>query len=200
MRPDSRVWGDYLKAFTRIVQKVSALIGNIEPDLLPVRLYVAGGAALHLRTGARITEDIDGTFSRRVFLNDDIQAAYKDPDGRARFLYLDRNCNDSLGLLHEDAYKDSELVELEGTDSHILEVRVLSPLDLAVSKLARFNELDREDIQVLARERLIDPGSLRKRAEEALGGYVGNLASVRTSIDLACNLVKETQARQSRQP
>lgn len=194
MRPDRRAWDEYLKAFTKIMQKVTAQLGNTDPKLLPIRLYVAGGAALHLRTGARLTEDIDGVFSRRVVLKEDIQVAYKDPDGRARLLYLDRNYNDTLGLMHESAYDDSEPIELPGTDPRILEVRLLSPVDLAISKLSRFNDRDREDVEVLAREKLIDANTLRQRAEEALAGYVGNVDALRTSIDLACNLVMAAQS------
>ena len=195
MRPDRRASREYLQAFAEIVRKISAQLSGIDRKLLPVRLYVAGGAALHLRTGARISEDIDGVFSRRVVLKDNLQVAYKGPDGRARLLYLDRNYNDTLGLMHEDAYDDSERLELPGIDTGILELRVLSPVDLAVSKLARFGDADREDIEILAREKLIDPGSLRKRAEEALKGYVGDLAAVRTSIDLASQLVAAAQRR-----
>jgi hypothetical protein len=198
LQPDRRAWDEYLKAFTEIIGKITAQLGKVDRRLLPIRLYVAGGAALHLRTGARLTEDIDAVFSRRVVLKDDIQAAYRDPDGRARLLYLDRNYNDSLGLMHEDAYDDSEPVELPGTDPRILEVRALSPVDLAVSKLARFGDQDREDIELLAREKLIDAPRLRKRAEEALKGYVGDVDAVRTSIDLACNLVAAVQGRGAR--
>ncbi|MGQ0652953.1 MAG: DUF6036 family nucleotidyltransferase [Betaproteobacteria bacterium] len=80
-------------------------------------------------------------------------------------------------------------------DARILEVRALSPLDLAVSKLSRFNDTDRGDIEVLARENLIDAASLRRRAEEALQNYVGNTAEIRTSIELACNLITNAQQR-----
>ncbi len=198
MRPDRRASREYLEAFAEIVRKIAAQLTGIDRKLLPVRLYVAGGAALHLRTGARISEDIDGVFSRRLVLKDDLQVAYKGPDGRARLLYLDRNYNDTLGLLHENAYDDAERLELAGTDPGVLEVRVLSPVDLAVSKLARFGDADREDIEILAREKLIDPGRLRKRAEEALKGYVGEVDAVRTSIDLACNLAAAVQRRGGR--
>ena len=193
MRPDRRASREYLQAFAEIVQKITAQLAGIDRKLLPVRLYVAGGAALHLRTGARISEDIDAVFSRRVVLKDDLQVAYKGPDGRARLLYLDRNYNDTLGLMHEDAYDDSERLELPGTDPGICEVRVLAPIDLAVSKLSRFGDADREDIETLAREKLIDARSLRSRAEEALKGYVGDLDAVRTSIELASNLVDAVQ-------
>jgi hypothetical protein len=45
---------------------------------------------------------------------------------------------------------------------------------------------------LLTREGLIDWASLRKRAEEALGGNVGDLNSVRNSIDIACRLIEPT--------
>jgi hypothetical protein len=137
-----------------------------------------------------VTADVDAVFSRRVAIHDDLEVSYRDTDGRARLLYLDRNYNDTLGLLHQNAYQDSERVELPGIDNAILEVRVLSPLDLAVSKLSRFSDQDREDVELLAREALIDAGALRARAEDALGGYVGDVKSVQTSIDLACRLVE----------
>lgn len=190
MRPDPRAQPGYIEAMTRILAKVAAALADVNPKRLPVRLYVAGGAALHLRTGSRVTADIDATFSQRVLLGDDLEASYRDADGRARLLYLDRNYNDSLGLLHENAYRDSEPVELPGVDGRIIEVRTLTPLDLAVSKLARYSDQDREDIEILAREGLIDAKALRLRAEEALGGYVGNVKSVQMSIDLACKLVE----------
>jgi len=161
-------------------------------------MYVAGGAALHFLTGERVSADIDAVFSKRVLFDDEISVAYRETDGRARLLYLDRTYNDTLGLMHENAYADSQVLDVPGIDKSLIEVRVLSPLDLAVSKLARFADLDREDIELLARKGLIDSASLRKRAEEALGGYVGNLDSVRTSIDVACRLVDAAGPRKRR--
>lgn len=167
---------------------------------LPVRVYIAGGAALHLLTGARISEDLDAVFSRRVLLPDALEVSYRDADGFARVLYLDRNYNDSLGLLHEDAYDDSTPLRIEGVDPGLLEPRVLTPVDLAVTKLARFSQQDREDIELLARQGLIDSAALRKRAEEALGGYVGDLGAIRTSIDVACRLVDAIRPPKRRAP
>ena len=189
MRPDRRANPAYLAAFAQVVAKIASRLKDVNPRLLPIKLYVAGGAALYLHTGNRVSADIDGVFSHRVVIDDDLEAAYKDADGRARVLYLDRNYNDTLGLMHEDAHADAEKLALSGNDGKVVEVRVLTPLDLAVSKLSRYSGQDREDIELLAREKLIDAKSLRKRAGEALGGYVGDVAVVRNSIDLACNLI-----------
>jgi hypothetical protein len=156
-------------------------------------MYVAGGAALHFYTGERISEDIDASFSHRIALPENLEVAYRDADGRARLLYLDRNYSDSFALMHEDAWDDSRALEVDEVDTGVLEVRLLSPLDLAVSKLGRFSSQDREDIVALARRRLIDSKALRKRAEEALRGYVGNVARTQTSIDIACKVVEDAE-------
>lgn len=188
MRPDRRAQPGYLEAFARVAGKIASRLKGVDPKLLPIKLYVAGGAALHLHTGSRVSIDIDGVFSRRVVIDDDLETSYRDADGRVRVLYYERNYNDSL--MHDHAQADSGRVDLAGVDGKVLEVRVLSPLDLAVSKLLLFSDQDREDIELLAREKLIDAKPLRKRAEEALGGYVGDVASVRTTIDVACRLVE----------
>lgn len=184
------VQGESRKAFNEVVSRVQQSLKGSQPGAFPIRMYIAGGAALHLWTGARVTEDIDATFSKRVLLNEDIEVSYRDPDGRARLMYLDRNYNDALGLLHEDAYEDSQRVDVPGVDKKLIEVRVLSPVDVAVTKLARFTDQDREDIQLLARKRLIDSAAVRKRAQQALAGYVGDAGPVRTSIDIACRLIE----------
>jgi hypothetical protein len=198
MTPKIKAQAAYLDAFAEVLSRIQQALKGSGPDAFPIRMYVAGGAALHLLTGARVSEDVDAVFSKRVLLNEEIEVSYRDPDGRARLLYLDRNYNDTLGLLHEDAHKDSQPVAFPGIDKKLIEVRVLSPIDLAVSKLSRFADQDREDILLLAREGLIDSASLRKRAEQALGGYVGDLNSVRNSIAIACRLIESAQPRGGR--
>jgi hypothetical protein len=191
---------DYLKALGELLARAARSLERAPKEALPVRVYIAGGAALHLLTGARISEDLDAVFSRRVLLPDALEVSYRDADGSARTLYLDRNYNDTLGLLHEDAYDDSRPVRIDGVDPKLLEPRVLTALDLAVTKLARFSQQDREDIELLARQGLIDSAALRTRAEQALGGYVGDLESIRTSIDVACRLVDSIRPPKRRRP
>ena len=180
----------YQEAFNEVLRRVQDQVKGSTHDTLPIRMTIAGGAALHLLTGERVTEDIDATFSRRVLLSDAIEVSYRDPDGRARLMYLNRNYNDTLGLLHEDAYADSMPYEIPGIDTTVVDIRALSPVGLAVSKLSRFSDQDRADIELLARKGLIHAPALRARAEQALQGYVGNTAPVRTSIDIACRLVE----------
>jgi hypothetical protein len=190
----------YQRALAEVLSRVEKSLHGAPAGAFPVRMYIAGGAALHLFTGARVTQDVDATFSRRMVLGEDIEVSYRDADGRARLMYLDRNYNDSLGLLHENAYRDSTPIAVPGVDAGRLEVRVLAPVDLAVSKLARLTDVDRSDIEILARKGLIDSARVRKRAEEALAGYVGDLAAVRASIEIACRLVDARRPAGKRKP
>jgi len=89
---------------------------------------------------------------------------------------------------------------LAGIDARGLDVRLLTPLDLAVSKLSRFSEQDRNDIATLARRGLIDAPTLRRRAQQALAGYVGDVDRVRGSIELACCIVEEGAPGQADPP
>ena len=195
MRPDSKARAEYVEAFRQIVVRIAAILEQVPDSALPIQMYVAGGAALHFYTGERVSRDIDAVFSRRIALPDDLDIAYRDADGAARLLYFDRQYNDTLSLMHEDAHDDSIPLSLDGIDAGVLDVRLLAPLDLAVSKLSRFAERDRSDIASLARHQHISSAGLRQRAQEALAGYVGDIERVRGSIELACRVVEDIEGR-----
>jgi hypothetical protein len=193
VRPDRRARAEYIEAFIELAKRLVDSLRAVSRRALPIRMYVAGGAAVHLYTGARISKDIDAAFSHRIALPQNLAVTYRDADGYARALFFDPNYNDTFALMHEDARDDSQPLELPGVDSEVLDIRLLSPLDLAVSKLARFSEQDREDIVTLARLRLIDADSLRTRAEEALKYFVGAVERLQASIDIAVRLVEDAQ-------
>jgi hypothetical protein len=192
--PDPAARKEYIAAFREVVARITAALAGAPKRQLPVRMYVAGGAAMHFYTGERISEDVDAVFSRRIALPENLEVAYRDADGAARLLYFDRQYNDSFGLLHEAAHDDSVPLEIDGIDPAALDVRLLAPVDLAVSKVARLSDQDRSDIAALARRGLITPRALRRRAEEAMGAYVGDLDRLRTSIDSACRIAEEAAA------
>lgn len=195
MRPDRDARPEYVAAFRDLVNRLESSLVGLPKSALPIRMYVAGGAALHLYTGERVSRDIDATFSRRIALPENLEVAYRDADGAARLLYFDRQYNDTLGLLHEDAQDDSVPLVLEGVDSSVLEVRLLCALDLAVSKIGRFSSQDRDDIATLARHKLISSAALRRRAEDALSGYVGDTTRIQGAIELAVRIVADIEVR-----
>jgi hypothetical protein len=191
LRPDP----EYRKAFAGIMARIESALGQKRPAK-PVVVCVAGGAAMQFYTGARFSNDIDAKIMARVIIDhpEGLQIAYRGKDGHARLLYFDMQYNDSFALLHEHAYDDALPISLEGVDPRRLEVRLLTPLDLAVSKLSRFSEHDQDDIRALARAGLIQPDALRRRAEAALPDYVGNMDRIKNSMDLAQRMVATEQS------
>lgn len=178
----SRADPAYVEAFKTLVQRLLRS-AKVRPDE-PIEMYLAGGAAIHFYTGARMTDDVDAAFNKKLLVPSDLAVIYRDSEGKARSVYFDASYNESYSLLHEDAHQDAARLRLEGVEG--ARILVLQPVDLAVSKLARFGEIDRQDILRLAKAGLISANKLRKRAEAALPAYVGNPDSIRTSLDLAC--------------
>lgn len=195
MQPDPAASKEYVAAFQEIVFRIARALSSVPRRSQPVHMYVAGGAAMHLYTGERVSEDIDAVFSRRIALPEDLEVAYRDADGAARLLYFDRQYNDTLGLLHAQAHEDSVALSLESIDPRVMDVRLLSPLDLAVSKVGRLSQVDRDDIALLVRRGLVNPAKFRKRSEEAVSGYIGDLTRLRNSIEIACRIAEDAARR-----
>ncbi len=192
--PALRAVPEYFKAFAEIMRRIEHALGKPAAGE-PVVVCIAGGAALHLYTGVRVSKDIDAVVMARFLPPGNLEVAWRDADGHARLLYFDTQYNDTYALLHEDAYDDALAIDVPGVDAARMEVRLLSPLDLAVSKLSRYETHDQDDIAALARAGLVDAAALRRRAEEALPGYVGDTRRVRNSIALAAKLVSRSKPR-----
>lgn len=187
----SKVYSDLAAAMDRIVGKMEDVLRQGGYDGAPIDMFLAGGMAVNYYCGTRYTEDVDASFSRRVlFSADQIVADYVRSDGKPSFIYLDTNYNPTFALMHENFQEDSLPWSTDRATGSFVNLRVLAPVDLAVSKISRFTDRDREDIKALAAEGLITEDGLRKRAEEALVDYVGNLATVKTSIRMACEDVR----------
>jgi hypothetical protein len=136
----------------------------------PLNVYLAGGMAVHLYTASRVTTDVDAEFGGRVFLPNDLMVEVTLEDGTQQVIYLDTNYNSSFALMHEDYLDDAIPVDL-GVHQ-LLRVHVLSPVDLAVSKIARFADNDKEDIAALVRLGLTSADAIEQRATSALAGYI----------------------------
>ena len=156
----------------------------------PITMYLAGGMAVNFYCGTRYTEDVDAFYTRRVHVGH-CEVSYRHRDGKPSFLYLDNNYNPTFGLLHEHYDKDAAEWQGIGNERRKIHLFVLSPLDLAVTKISRYSPQDREDILALANEGLFSADQLRNRATEALVDFVGDRAPVLTSIGLVCREISQ---------
>jgi len=94
VRPRKFTDSNYVRAFREIVVMIGQVAGGA-----PLRMFVAGGAALHFYTGERISGDIDAALSRRVIAGDDLEVSYVDAAGTPRLLYFDTQYNETFALV-----------------------------------------------------------------------------------------------------
>ncbi len=182
-----------MKAFPELTAALREMADRMDASLRAsgfagpaLRMFVAGGIAVNYHCGTRYTEDVDASFSQRFVLPRELTINYRRADGTAAFIYFDHNYNTSFALLHEDFEENTLEWPGIGNEGRFVQLRVLAPLDLAVSKLARFSEQDREDIVALAREKHFSAGQLRRHVAEALQNYIGDKRPLSISLDLVC--------------
>jgi len=157
----------------------------------PIKVYLAGGMAVHLYTANRVTTDVDAEFGARVHLPSDLMVEVTLENGSEQLLYLDTNYNSTFALMHEDYLNDSIPVDF-GVDQ--IRLHVLCPVDLAVSKIARFADNDKEDIAALVRLGLTTADEIEQRAMSALVGYVGGEVMLHLNLRDAVALARQVEA------
>jgi hypothetical protein len=141
-----------------------------------------------------VTGDVDAEFGGRVLLPSDLAVVVTLEDGTDQVIYLDTNYNPTFALMHEDYQADSRPVYL-GLGS--IRVNVLSPVDLAVSKIVRLADNDREDIRELVMLGLTDAGAIEARATEALNGYVGGVEMLKANLRDTIAIAREAETRRA---
>jgi len=185
---------------TALAKGLKALFVELEGRLglyAPMNVYLAGGMAVHLYTATRVTTDIDAEFAGRVSIPNDMMVEVTLEDGVKRVVYIDTNYNSSFALMHEDYQDDAIAVDL---GLQHLRVHVLSPVDLAVSKIARFSDHDKEDIATLVHLGLTSADDIERRATAALVGFVGNQNTLKWNLQNAVVLARKAESERTGAP
>lgn len=141
-----------------------------------VKAFIFGGCAFHIHTNARGSNDIDAKIQaikqlkkEDIFLflkNNDVE--YIDTNNLETNLEFDSGFNTSLASIDPDY--DERVIPLV-CDS-IVEVYLVSGLDLAVSKLARLSDRDIQDIKELYKQNKFSLEEFEKSANNAKDYYV----------------------------
>ena len=108
----------YVEAFRTLIQRLLRSVKLASKE--PIAMYLAGGAAMHFYTGARMTDDVDAVFDRKLLVPADLAVIYRDAEGRARSVYFDANYNETYALLHEDAHRDAVRLPLRGIEGALV--------------------------------------------------------------------------------
>lgn len=152
-----------------------------------ITLYLFGGAAAVIAYGSRrSTVDIDAFVSDAGIEAKLVHWAGAGTElARERGVYL-QSANTTLMLIEEPDWQERSVEVLKGGLKHI-RVRALGKEDLILSKLGRYNDRDREDIQFLIEHHQVDPKRLITFFKSARQYYVGRLEE----LDLTFNIVLE---------
>ena len=181
---------------TALQELIDQIAKSVRPDQV-VPAFLAGGTAtwLHLNKSggshadkARYSEDADIHFGRSLVFDKNIAIAYRDGSGEQRMLALDGSYSIDIGLRHPDCFEDAE--HFLSSENGRIQLYLLSPLDLAVTKAGRYQDHDRTDIALLAQAGLLDATSFRQRAAEAVDYLATDPAPVQINIDEAVELIK----------
>jgi hypothetical protein len=177
---------------------VRAVVGHFErfaaehgPLAGSVQGYLAGGLGVRCHAGMRVTGDIDMFFVGGRILMPPNTTILVRAAGREHGLVFDQQYTPDFGLLHPD--HGQRAIELASLAEGRLKLLVLHPVDLAVTKIARFQDHDREDIAALARTGAFDAPALGTLGEEAMAYAIGNLSFARANLAEACELVAAVQ-------
>lgn len=163
-----------------------------------VKCYIAGGIGVRCFAPIRPTDDLDVFFEGgRVIIppNTMIEVASR---GEHRSLYFDHQYNPNFGLLHEDF--DKRAVPLAPNQRGRLRLFVLHPVDLALSKVVRFEDHDRNDIAALAKLGTFDREAFMRLGEEALKDMMGDRAFARTNLQAAAEMIPDAATRVRSRP
>lgn len=152
-------------------------------------IYIAGGIGVNFFTGERPSYDIDMECSTELFqyLDRDLIEEIGEKE-----LFFDYNYNPTLGLIHEDYLDNALEIPFEEIEKHNIKIKpyVISPLDLAITKLARYSENDRNDILDLFEKGLFTLEDFEKKAKEAIDYYIGNQNFVKINLNEMMDLMK----------
>lgn len=161
-----------------------------------VKVYLFGGCAIHLHIGSRVSNDLDAELEPiqqlkpLVTLESAIKAVgFDDEEGDYCMLDFDGNFNPTIAPIHPDYKERSSL--LYTTKSKLVSLYLVSAVDIAITKLGRFESIDREDIINLFQNKMFTLEDFRETAEEAKS-YCGVATDkLEFNINMAIDLLKE---------
>ncbi|MEL6579423.1 MAG: DUF6036 family nucleotidyltransferase [Cyanobacteria bacterium J06621_12] len=165
---------------TPFSQAIFKMFDNLDSSLLKnnadlsnegeaIRVYLFGGCAVHLHIGSRVTNDVDAELKKISKLPIDEllikPVTFKNDQGLRKSLYLDRNFDKSLASIDPE-YEDRAIF-LYTTKFKLVSIYLVSAVDIAVSKLSRFEINDRQDIKNLYLQGLFTSKEFQDVASEA---------------------------------
>lgn len=167
------------EAVIDMMKIIGAKVPNRHKNM-PVNLYITGGIAIYFHTASRVSKDLDAIIDQNISVPSKLKVIWINENGQFEELSYDHNYSQTLGIMHED-YDKRAIYQF--TIDEKLNVYILDPVDLIISKLSRFGEQDQEDIL-----RIIQNDLVKKDEFEALANDAISVAGAGRPATLKLNL------------
>ena len=155
----------------------------------PVNLYISEGIAIHFHTASRVSKDLDAIIDKNISIPSKLKVIWQNEQGEFEELSYDHNYSPTLGLMHEDF--DKRAIYQFSIDEK-LNVFLLDPIDLIISKLSRFGEQDQEDIRRIIQNDLVKKEDLVILANDAIAiASAGRPETLKLNLDLILEMFDE---------
>ncbi|HFS85347.1 MAG TPA: hypothetical protein ENK72_01885 [Epsilonproteobacteria bacterium] len=159
----------FKEAIFQMMEEIAQLIPDAHKEE-PVKGYLTGGAAVHFYANKRVSDDIDLIMQYVVNIPSDLFVVWLNEEGLLEEVHYDHTFNASFGLFQEE-YEDRAIHLI--TIDEKLEIYLLSPEDLIISKLLRFAQNDEEDIENIIKTGKVHRERLLELASGAISVGVG---------------------------
>lgn len=161
-----------------------------------VKVYLFGGCAMHLHTGTRTSNDVDAQLQSISILQPihtiekAIQSVdFDDESGLPRSLDWDGGFNLSIAPIDPD-YEERAIL-IHTTKSNLVDLYLVSAVDIAVSKLGRLESVDRTDIKTLYQQGLFTEEEFIQATTEATKYCAVAPDKLEFNVELAINFLRE---------
>jgi hypothetical protein len=149
-----------------------------------ITLYVFGGAAAVIAYGSkRGTVDIDGYLEDEKIKKKLLEWAGEGTELAKKHGIYFSSANMNLMLIEDPDWKE-RCVEILKDDLKHMRIMALGKEDLILSKLSRYNDRDRADIQFIVEHHKIDPKRLIAYYKAARQYYVGRLETLDQTLNI----------------
>lgn len=144
---------------------------------------------MNIYTGDKLATSIDVSYSERMMIPENLVSSIKGIDGLDSMLRFNVYHNQMLAVARMHAFRDAIAVNF---GLKMIQLMVLTPVDLAVSKLGRLSETDLEDGCSLARAGLVTAVQVLARGEEAFSDYVCDTKDLQANLKRLADAIRNS--------
>lgn len=166
---------------------------------LIINVYIAGGGAMSFYDSTRHTLDINVKIDKKILIPR-IQLTQSDMIlTNMQKLYVDENFHPQFFIMSENYMNNAipvDIFKYEKDNVVIIKPYIFSPIDMILSKLARWAPNDQRDVRLLIENNFVIKEHLEDEMEWALIEYIGNINMLKFNMNECLEMFQNVHPRQ----